>query len=427
MNRYLVGLIILIGVMGRIWVMFSAPTTGDEIYSIWTTTVPLKDILTGAADPVHPPGYYILLRSFAHLSDNLFFLRSLTLILFLVNLFLLFTLGKQTYDSEMGKIWTGLYALSGYFVIFDWQVRMYTASLTLILLSLLLFERKRLVLFTIVNAAGLYCDYVYLWYLLPFIIIAGWLAFFKRSYRPVCLSLMISFGSFFIAYPWFFANLNRGINGITWMKPYISPRYYVPYFLGNFTQQPVFVILHLGLLGILLGLTMPKINRVLQLVLGCVCLSLFGSLLYSYFNKPLFHMRSLQIVALGIMFITGLCWQFIRKSIWWSSYALLAAQVVLFLISIKTILNSPDIVLVEYMNWKQILNDVHADNYVSIDYKVNDVKKALLQPFGLEYSLARKDSWHAQPLKFTRIGDTSRTNACVPLTKSVIEIYGCNE
>jgi uncharacterized membrane protein len=172
----LVLLSIVFGLVGRMFIIVGAPLWYDEAYSIWAAQAPLSQILTAEIDPVHTPGYYLLLRTFMIISDHLVFLRSTTLLFFCLNIFLLYQLTKRAVCPEFAAIATMLYSLSGYFLIFDWQVRMYTATLSLILLSQYVGLRVKeenhrnntsLFLLGIIDLTGLYLAYAYVWYFFP--------------------------------------------------------------------------------------------------------------------------------------------------------------------------------------------------------------------------------------------------------------------
>lgn len=158
-------LIIFAGFILRLLLAYKLPIWHDEAYSIWASTTPLLNILRGITDPVHTPGYYLFIKLWSMFSFHLFWFRLSSLLFYIFNAILLQKLTRRIHRS-LPIFVLFLYACSGYFLIFDWQVRMYTLVVTLILISLNIYihaasQYRYLILFTIVNAVGLYIDYAF--------------------------------------------------------------------------------------------------------------------------------------------------------------------------------------------------------------------------------------------------------------------------
>ena len=135
---------ILVGFLSRFYLAFSTPIWHDEAYSIWASTTPLLRIISGITDPVHPPGYYIFLNFWSFPTTHLLWMRMSTLLFFIANALILYQIGKKIRTPFYGFILIFMYVFSGYFIIFDWQVRMYTFIDTCILFSLLFLMEKNI-------------------------------------------------------------------------------------------------------------------------------------------------------------------------------------------------------------------------------------------------------------------------------------------
>ena len=85
-------LIIILGLLTRLWLIYKLPLWGDEAYSIWAIEQPWLKILNNTVDPVHPPGYYVFLKLWGSISDHLFWLRLSSLFAFSLNIWLLIKL-----------------------------------------------------------------------------------------------------------------------------------------------------------------------------------------------------------------------------------------------------------------------------------------------------------------------------------------------
>jgi hypothetical protein len=306
----------LIGIASitRIFLIYELPLWGDEAFSAWAISQPILKILFNITDPVHPPGYYLLLKLWGLISNHLFWLRLFSFFAFLLNIFLLKKLFSKKIDFQ--KIIIFLYAFSGYFLIFDWQVRMYTPALSLILLSLILHKKQKPFLVFFINIVGLFFDYAFLWYILSYGITSVLLELFlNKKITKTTKASLSSIGVFLI---WISTNtslINSGQNGIGWAKPYLDPLFHVPYFLG----------MHLfPVLAIVFGIVMlfgikPFIDEKNQEEWEEKLL-LSSSFLYTTTLLPsvlgiflIFHIRSLQIIPFFFIFLIAKTLNFLRK------------------------------------------------------------------------------------------------------------------
>jgi hypothetical protein len=160
----------------------------------------------------------------------------------------------------------------------------------------------------IVNVCGLLYDYGFVWYLVPLLFILIGTNILKKYKNLVCsnygsaVSIFLSIGSFLVV--WIpHAHILEGYVGIAWIRTFTSPQFFIPYFLGAAHQNTLLIILmaFVCLAGCIvirpLNTYAPKL-----LPLYLAGISLFGSMLITAF-VPVLHVRTLQIVGLGILFI----------------------------------------------------------------------------------------------------------------------------
>jgi hypothetical protein len=270
----------------------------------------IADIFNGKADPVHTPGYLLLLKMITLAPSNLYTFRVLSAICFLISLKLLFLLGSSIKNQEFGYIICGSYAYSLYFFNFNWQARMYAISLVFIIYSLLILSRMgrnpsrtQLVSFTITNFIGLYLDYTFIWYLTPLTGIYFFKALFTHSTldKTLIKSLLASFLGFIMLYPEIFLNISHGLERITWTSINLIPSVFLSKFFGGKTGSIfLFYNLFLSIIGtFLIFYDHPRLPKKIVI---CALSSAIATYLFSLIYTPLFHVRSLQIVGLAILF-----------------------------------------------------------------------------------------------------------------------------
>lgn len=305
--------------MARIYLVHHLPIWYDEACSVKVIQYPFSEIISGIRDLVHPPGYYLVLKIWSVFSINLFWLRLLSAGSFLANCYLLYRIGCKNLDKHFSKILVFVYVYSGYFIIFDWQVRMYTPVVTLILLSLYFIRPKsslkQLVLLTLVNAAGLYFDYAFIWYYFPLILLIFIESFTNHNFFKHSIALIVSLVLYFLIWSTnLLENLQTGIYRISWMYSYMKPGFWIPYFLGSHNQF-LSTIIFLSLLffgSVLIIVNFQKLTLFFRLFFISLS-SLTFTLCLSIINIPLFHLRSLQIVGLTVVFIYAYTLYQLRK------------------------------------------------------------------------------------------------------------------
>jgi hypothetical protein len=427
---------IALGLIGRIFIIVGAPLWYDEAYSIWAAQAPLSEILSAEIDPPHTPGYYLMLRSFMLISDHLVFLRATTLLFFILNIFLLFRLAKKAVNQDFAFITVMLYSLSGYFLVFDWQVRMYTPVLSLILLSqyigLTIKEhayrsKRRMLGLAAVDVIGLYMDYAYVWYFFPKV--AAEMLGNIRSIRKlvkVATTGLLSVLGFLTLFPHIFDRFHDGISGIVWVESLLSPAFFIPFFFGYFVRGDIeSVILVLLLLGMLSLLVYRKhLFIVNNLVFAGTSLAV--TLMFSLAVKPLFHVRSLQIIGLALLFLMSYSAHLLARKRPTALLLIVAAQAVVFVFAVLSSAMQSDKILVHYYPWKHFANQADLDRFEIIRYVVTPENTTNLYPWGLEYTLSGKESLGATAYPFIKSEKNDVDNSgCVLLAESSVNVYGC--
>jgi uncharacterized membrane protein len=434
----LVGLSTVVGLVGRIFIIVGAPLWYDEAYSIWAAQAPLSQILTAEIDPPHTPGYYLLLRAFMAISDHLVFLRSTTLLFFCLNIFLLYRLAKRAIGPEFAAIATIIYSLSGYFLVFDWQVRMYTPIVSLILLSQYIGlairqskhrDNKSLLLLGLVDVFGLYLDYAYVWYFFPKVAVE--LLYVLRSRKQlgkVALTGSFSIIGFLALFPHIFARFSDGIGGIIWVEGLLSPTFFIPFFFGFFVRGDVeSVILVLFLLFMLLTLMYRK-HRFIIDNLVVAGISFTFTLSFSFIVKPLFHVRSLQIIGLALLFLMSNTALILFRRKPRSLHLIFAAQLSVFVFALVSTVFQVDRTLAHYLPWKNFAIQNDLDRYAVIRYVITPENTTHLYPWGLEYTLSGKESLGARAYTYAESSQEEiEKKNCVQLAESSVHVYGCTD
>jgi len=382
------------------------------------------------SDPGHPPLYYLFLKLWSLISDHLFWLRLSSLFFFLINLFLLGKIGLKIRDCSLALILIFLYSFSGYFIIFDWQVRMYTGLMTLILASLFFLLNKNLLFFTATNVIGLYFDYGFLWYLiplLPFIMLKGFTskdAFFKKLF----FSLTFSFSFFLLWLPPFLKNYHLGLEGVRWLKPFITPSFLLPYFLGTHLNiWFTFLFLLMGIFGFYLFWQQEKQEFAFQIIFFSALVSSGLTILFSILVSPIFHPRSFQIVGIAIIFLLALLfrWLYQRRII----YLLFGIGLLFlgnFFLNLSLFFQQPGSLLLSFLPWREVKKEAEKKgvNYLIIQETQNPLSETRI--WGLKYTLEGKESLPSKKIPYFQVSPAfSLEDNCEVEYDEGVRIYGC--
>lgn len=299
--------IILIGFCLRLFLVLDLPIWLDEAFTINHIKLSFLELINGQFDPTHPFGYYLFLKFWSIFSTNLQWLRASTLIFYLINSVLLYQIALVAKQKNLAYFLVILYALSGYFLIFDWQARMYAGALTLMLTSWYFLQKRKNLLFVLVNAIGLYFDYAFLWYLIPLTLFIFYQLIKKhKQAKQFVLGTIFSWLAFAFWIPTFLFTYKDGIEAISWSSRFTNPTFFLPYFLGSHVNAFITVLFFVfSLIGIFISFKNDK--RFAKFFIGAGLFSGLLAFITSFFVGSIFHVRNLQIMALMFLIALAVC------------------------------------------------------------------------------------------------------------------------
>src|SRR5207244_3394969 len=113
----------------------------DEGTSLGLAGRSVPTILRSAAADIHPPGYYLILKTWHTVTgDTEFALRGLSALAGIVLVALLYRLGRVYFDRPAALAAAALGALNPFLVYYSQEARMYMLAATLAAASFLLFS-----------------------------------------------------------------------------------------------------------------------------------------------------------------------------------------------------------------------------------------------------------------------------------------------
>ncbi len=434
-------LLLGIGILSRLYLMIKLPIWHDEFYSIWAANHTFYEITHSLADMVHPPGYYLILYFWGMISQHIYWFRFLSVLSFIVNILLIKKLSQKIEKSFNSNLLIFLYIFSGYFIVFDWQVRMYTLIDTFIFASILILSNivnnetenkfSSWVSFTFINFLGLYIDYAFIWCFVPAAIFS--LLYFGLQIKSKFWILLTSYISacilFVISIPTIFNTSKGGINGIGWMIRYLNPNFYISFFLGSHTTL-LFTIMFsvLFIWGLFYYIHKKTYTFTSLIIFISALLSFVVTMIYSYLYKPLFHVRSLQIIGLSIIILYYYGLSTLPKII--KPFALLVficGFILNFFIVNQILFNSPGSVLIDYFPWRDILNSTDLKSTQVVKYKIYNKLPTPMLLYGLEYTLAGNENVGRKSIKLIQLTNSSDAEQCEPFYSGLMDLYKCKK
>ncbi|MEO8582086.1 MAG: hypothetical protein ABI425_05960 [Patescibacteria group bacterium] len=425
-------LIVTIGLVVRLFLAINLPIWADEAYSIWATQQSWISILNTSVDPVHPPGYYLFLKFWSLGGSHLIWFRLTSVIGFVINCVILWKFSILIYRKKFtALIPVLLYSFSGYFVIFDWQVRMYTLSLTFMFCALYLLQKKKIKSLLLINLISLFFDYACFWLVFGMMFIFSVQILFKKEQKPIILlAFIIPLGLFF---EWFLlgSHLSSGILGIEWMAVYLKPTFNIPYFLG--THQNLYTtlpILLTSLWGMQLILLKQKKEDVLFFSLTLCGVSVYiSTLIYSFISSKnvIFHLRSLEIVGLVLMLCMSYALVFFLEK---KQYLFLIGVVTLVMINFFLVVNmhfsQPSKLVISYFPWKKVFQKIDKDSTSVVIQDISEPATPLLR-WSLYYTISGKESLNFKPIKIVSKDEIDESiSTCREFYRSFVMIYQCS-
>lgn len=107
----------------------------DEAYSVWVSRHDLAWQIAMSIERIYPPTYYVLLHIWMFLGESEFVVRSLSALLGVVSIALMYILGQAMFDSETGLVGAFLLAIAPLHIWYSQEARMYILAALLLLVG----------------------------------------------------------------------------------------------------------------------------------------------------------------------------------------------------------------------------------------------------------------------------------------------------
>lgn len=138
-TKYSVALlaIVLIGTFLRVYQLGAQSIWFDEAFSVWISKMGLLQIVQLTAADVHPPFYYFILHYWMGVfRDSEFAVRLLSAVFGILAIPVIYLVGRQLFDEEVGLLSALILALSSFNIQYSQETRMYTLMVLLALASM---------------------------------------------------------------------------------------------------------------------------------------------------------------------------------------------------------------------------------------------------------------------------------------------------
>lgn len=179
----------------------------DESYSSYITRFDFAQMIDFTADDVHPPLYYIVLKTWAHFfGHNVATMRILSAVLGALAIVFIFLWLKYKYGASIAILGSFMAAISPIFVRYGQEMRMYTLVALIVFAATYFLElainngaKKWWAIYAILLAAGMYthyfCAFAWIAHLIYLIKIYGKKIFQKKIF-------LVYFGAVVLYLPW---------------------------------------------------------------------------------------------------------------------------------------------------------------------------------------------------------------------------------
>lgn len=206
MKRWLPVIILLLAIFTRLHDIADQSLWHDEGNSLRLAERSINDLLDATSRDIHPPGYYLLLKGWTELAGTSeFALRLLSALWGMLAVAGTVALGKRLFALEVGLLAAALIAVNPFAVYYGQEARMYAQLAALSVLSLWLFagmiaraewrhqhgepntnsfHTAAYTFWTgLVNIAGLYTQYTFLFTIAVEIVLFAWYWLRRRDQR----------------------------------------------------------------------------------------------------------------------------------------------------------------------------------------------------------------------------------------------------
>lgn len=240
------------------------------------------------------------------------------------------------------------------------------------------------------------------------------------------ISIFLSIALFLTIYPSVLVTYTRGMGGIEWARPYIAPNFFIPYFFGTHLNKAMTLcFLALSFAGMWYLYKSKVKNQFLLVLFFAASFSLISTLIYSYFFTTIFHLRSLQIVALAIVVIVAFAVSELSSKLskWFLPLFCLSLLMNSTLL-IKTIDVYPGQYLLQFFPWRNVIESNYNSSLKLVKYKVNEDLPTPILLWGLKYTLKGRESYPIRAIKYGEVD--SDDSHCKVFHKSYIDLYRCD-
>jgi 4-amino-4-deoxy-L-arabinose transferase-like glycosyltransferase len=128
-SRILIGSVFLLGIILRLLFIGSREIAYDDAFSFFLARQPLDTIVTGTVADTMPPLYYFLLHYWMKISQDIWFLRLLNVVINLLTAFFVYKLAKDLFNEKAAQIATLLFVISPFQIYHSQELRMYSILL----------------------------------------------------------------------------------------------------------------------------------------------------------------------------------------------------------------------------------------------------------------------------------------------------------
>src|SRR3989344_4269460 len=173
-----------LGIILRLVALFARDIWFDEAFTYQIAKLPLKDLLRAILTDNNPPIYYLLIHFVLYLGKSIFLLRTPSLILNLLSVYVLYKMVKTNFNKKIAILASSLYLLSPLEVYMSSEARLHSLAMFFAMLIIYFFMTVAkkpkpywIFFFTLFFILGLYTQYYIGLLMLPFSI----LVIFKRT------------------------------------------------------------------------------------------------------------------------------------------------------------------------------------------------------------------------------------------------------
>jgi len=127
MKKYIPYFVLGIAIAFSGFLMITQSIRLDESQSIWAATKPLTGIMEYTGSDVHVPLYFTLLHFWIQIfGTNIILLRSLSFIFYLLSIYLLYKVARESSNHELALTTICIFSLSPFILWYSGEARMYT-------------------------------------------------------------------------------------------------------------------------------------------------------------------------------------------------------------------------------------------------------------------------------------------------------------